>query len=142
MTEFNITDNIKIKIVKDLIEPYYIQDIETKIRGKRCWKVTGQTFETISKILVAFGGIISFSSGYYKYPLLSFLAGSVSTLSLATLQFSSFAYLENKRQSQELNSLLKILNIERIPIVETNIHNQNSAENIENIGTYEEKNEE
>jgi hypothetical protein len=115
---FKISDEVKIKIVHDLIEPFYLEDIKSLIRNKKCWKLSGQIFETVSKILVAVGGIVSFSSGYFNDPILSFFAGSISTLSLATLQFSSFAYMENKKQSQDLNVLLKKLNIDIIPILE------------------------
>lgn len=115
---FKIRDTIKIKIVHDLIEPFYVEDIKSMIRGKKCWKLSGQIFETVSKVLVAVGGIISFSSGYFNDPILSFLAGSISTLSLATLQFSSFAYMENKKQGQDLNVLLKKLNLDVIPVLE------------------------
>lgn len=115
---FKIRDNVKIKIVHELIEPFYLDDIESMIRGKKYWKLSGQIFETVSKVLVAIGGIMSFSSGYFDDPILSFLAGSISTLSLATLQFSSFAYVENKKQGQDLNVLLKKLNLDVIPILE------------------------
>lgn len=115
---FKIRDNVKIKIVHELIEPFYLNDIKSMIRGKKYWKLSGQIFETVSKVLVAIGGIMSFSSGYFNDPLLSFLAGSISTLSLATLQFSSFAYVENKKQGQDLNVLLKKLNLDVIPVLE------------------------
>ncbi len=110
-----VSENIKLQIVKELIEPMYINDVKNIIQGKKCWRLTGQIFETMSKILVAIGGIISFSSGYYNNPTLSFVAGSVSTVSLATLQFSSFSYGENKKQSSELNILLEKLEIDSIP---------------------------
>jgi len=113
--EKEISEDIKIQIVKELIEPMYVNDVKSTIQGKKCWRLTGQIFETMSKILVAIGGIISFSSGYYNNPTLSFVAGSVSTVSLATLQFSSFSYGENKKQSSELNVLLEKLNIDTIP---------------------------
>jgi len=115
---FKIRDSIKIKIVHDLIEPFYVDDITSMIRGKKYWKSSGQIFETVSKVLVAIGGIMSFSSGYFNDPILSFLAGSISTLSLATLQFSSFAYMENKKQGKDLNVLLKKLNLDVIPVLE------------------------
>lgn len=41
-------------------------------------------------------------------------------MSLATLQFSSFAYIENKKQGQDLNVLLKKLNLDVIPVLERN----------------------
>ena len=125
--DFKISNDVKIKIINEIIEPFYIHDISSKIRAKKCWKRTGQIFETSSKLLVAIGGIISFSSGYFQDPLLSFFAGAISTLSLATLQFSSFAYSENKKQGQELNILLKKLDIDTVPVVEQIQHRRLSS---------------
>ena len=114
-SDINIGENIKVHIVKEFIEPMYVRDVSNAIKTKKCWKVTGQIFETMSKVLVAIGGIISFSSGYYSNPTLAFAAGTVSTVSLAMLQFSSFSYGENKKQSSELNILLTKLDIDTIP---------------------------
>ena len=110
-----ISDDIKVKILNELIEPYYISDIDYIIKSKKCWKMTGQIFETTSKVLVAIGSILSFSTAYFDEPLLSFFAGTISTLSLAMLQFSSFSYSETKKQSKELNVLLEKLNLDTVP---------------------------
>lgn len=126
--DLKISNEIKLKIIHEIIEPFYIHDISSKIRNKKCWKRTGQIFETVSKVLVAVGGIISFSSGYFNDPLLSFFAGAISTLSLATLQFSSFAYSENKKQGQELNILLKKLDLDTVPIVEQQVNHNNNMQ--------------
>jgi len=66
--------------------------------------------------MVAVGGVLSFSSGYFNSPLLSFISGSVSTISLACLQFSSFSYIQNKKQSEQLNVLLKTLDLDIVPV--------------------------
>lgn len=116
--DHSISNEIKIKIVRELVEPSYIDDIKEILKGKKCWRITGQVFETISKIFVAVGSIMSFSSGYYNIPLLSFLSGSISTMSLAILQFSSFSYRENKKQGQELNTLLQKLKLDTMPVLE------------------------
>jgi hypothetical protein len=118
--ELKISDDIKLKILKTYIEPSYTDDVDNLIKGKKCWRISGQIFETISKIFVAVGGIISFSSGYFSYPVLGFVAGGISTVSLALLQFSSFSYSENKKQSQELNLILKKINVETLPVLERN----------------------
>ena len=115
LADIEVGENIKVQIMKDLIEPMYISDVKSAIKEKKCWKLTGQVFETLSKVLVAVGGIISFSSGYYSNPTLGFVAGSVSTVSLAMLQFSSFSYGQNKKQSSELNILLTKLDIDTVP---------------------------
>ena len=125
-SDLNISESLKVNIVKNLIEPSYKTEIEGMIKGKRCWKITGHIFETISKIFVALGCIFSFASGYYSNTELSFVAGCVSTVSLAMIQISTFAYKENKRQVYELNILLQKLNIDTIP--DTNIDTDKDSE--------------
>ena len=105
-------------IITELVEPYYKQAIKSTINGKRIWRLFGISLETVSKILVAVGGIFSFSAGYYHDDTLSFVSGSISCMSLAMLQLSSFSYKENKKQSQELNTLLKKLNLETVPLLD------------------------
>jgi hypothetical protein len=111
-----ISEATKIYIIEKLIEPSYKNDINSMIKGKTCWRKTGMTFETMSKLMVAVGGVLSFSSGYFNSPLLSFISGSVSTISLACLQFSSFSYIQNKKQSEQLNVLLKTLDLDIVPV--------------------------
>src|SRR6056300_974272 len=98
-----ISDDTRVYIIDELIEPYYKNVIKNTLSARQCWRKTGIAFETISKIMVAFGSIISFSAGVYDDPTLSFVSGSISCLRLAFLQFSSFSYKENKKQSEELN---------------------------------------
>jgi hypothetical protein len=112
-----VSEATKIYIIEKLIEPSYKNDIKTMIKGKKCWRITGMSFETMSKIMVATGGVLSFSSGYFNSQILSFISGSISTISLACLQFSSFSYIQNKKQSEELNILLKTLDLETVPIL-------------------------
>lgn len=112
-----ISDETKIYIVEQLIEPSYKNDIDNLINDKKCWKSTGITFETISKIMVAISGVFSFSSGYFQNPMLSFISGSIATLSLALLQFSGFSYSQNKKTGDDLNVLLKSLDLETIPVL-------------------------
>lgn len=123
----SVSIEIKNIIMKEHIEPSYINDIKHMIKGKKCWKLCGQVFETLSKIFVAIGCILSFSSGYYKNEQLSFLSGSISTISLAMLQFSSFSFKENKKQSQELNILLNKLGLDTMPVFDRNNDTQSGS---------------
>ena len=116
--KIEISDDTRIYIIDKLVEPYYKNIIKNTINGRLCWRKTGILFETISKIMVAFGSILSFSAGYYHDETLSFISGSISCLSLAFLQLSSFSYKENKKQSEELNILLKKLKLDTIPVFE------------------------
>ena len=120
MSQHKVSRALKAKILDEIIEPYYYADIDHVLSDKKCWRVTGSIFETISKILVSFGAILSFSSGYYNYATLSFISGATSTISLAFLQFSAFCYKEEKRNMNELNAMLKELNIEMVASFDDN----------------------
>ena len=102
-------------IVDTLVEPYYKDMVKTTINGKKWWRNLGISFETASKVMVALGGIFSFSAGYYHDDTLSFVSGSISCMSLAFLQIASFSYKENKKQGDELNILLKKLKLDTVP---------------------------
>lgn len=131
---YGVREEVKLKIMEEMIEKSYVYDVESLVLGRRRWKKTGQAFETMSKILVAVGGIISFSSGYFDVSALSFLSGSISVISIAFLQFSSFCYIENKKQANELNVILKRLGLETIPElsrdVDANVLMKQSPNNI------------
>ena len=116
--QYEISDELKRQIVKEHVEPSYIKEVQSSIRDKTCWKKSSHILQTISKVLVAVGCILSFSSGYYGNQVLSFLAGSLSTVSLALLQFASYSYGEYKKQGQELNIILQKLKIDTVPIME------------------------
>ena len=61
------------------------------------------------------GSILSFASGVYINTNYSFIAGSISTLSVVCLQFSSFCYRESKKSTDDLNTLLRKLKLDTIP---------------------------
>lgn len=113
--KIDIDDATRKYIIDELVEPYYKKTVSNTIHGKTCWRKTGITFETMSKVMIALGSIMSFSAGYYHDDTLSFISGSISCLSLACLQFSSFSYKENKKQGDELNVLLKKLKLDTVP---------------------------
>ena len=111
---FQISDELKKDILVNLVEPTYKSDIKINLNLKKKFKFFGLTFETLSKLFVGFSSIASFAAGIYKYEIISFVAGTTSVISLVLLQYSSFSYHESKKISNELNSMLKKLNIESI----------------------------
>jgi len=113
--KIEISDVTRENIVNKLIEPYYMDMIKTTIGGNKLWRTLGISLETSSKLMVALGGIFSFSAGFYHDDTLSFVSGSISCMSLALLQVASFSYKENKKQGEELNILLKKLNLDTVP---------------------------
>ena len=111
---YSVSNNVRKEILAD-IEKGFAYDVKEGLRDRTCYNTAGKAFETLSKIFIAFGGILSFSSGYYSNPHLAFAAGSVSTISLACLQFSSFCYKESKKNQENVNSILTELNIQTLP---------------------------
>ena len=128
MKSFDISENLKNDILLTLIEPNYKNDIIENLKLRKKFKQYGLFFETLSKFFVGVSSVMSFSSGIYKYQIMSFLAGTTSVLSLVLLQYSSFSYRESKKLSNELNSILKKLNITTI-----NIDNGSIADSLDNI---------
>lgn len=124
-----VSEKTKTKIVAELIEPLYVNDVKGAITSIKCWKTTSRVFETISKILVAGSGIVSFASGYFGYPVLGFISGSISTVSVAMLQFATYASRENKKTTEELNILLDKLDIERVPVIDNTSSHCDSPRN-------------
>jgi membrane protein DedA with SNARE-associated domain len=111
---FNVSNEIKEEILKNLIEPSYRHDLSTNLKLKNYFKRIGFIFESLSKFFVGVSSVLSFSSGIYKYQVLSFLAGTTSVVSLILLQYSSYAYKESKKVTIEINKVLSKLHIETI----------------------------
>lgn len=111
-----IGDLLKEQILKQLVEPSYYTDVNETLRGRKCWRVSGHVFESVSKILLAVSSVLSFAAGVYDDKLLSFIAGTLSTTSLACFQFSLYSMRMHKKNSLELNQLLEKIDIEGVPI--------------------------
>jgi hypothetical protein len=111
-----IGELLKEEILKNLVEPSYYSDVNETIKGRKCWRVSGHVFESFSKILLAVASVLSFAAGVYDDKILSFVAGTLSTSSLACFQFSLYSIRMHKKNSLELNQLLEKLDIETVPI--------------------------
>jgi hypothetical protein len=107
--------NFKEHITINLIQPNYVNEIQSSIKGRTRWRSVGMFFETASKLLLGIGSVLSFASGVYNNQNMSFISGSITTLSLVCLQYSSFSYKESKESTTELNILLQKLHLDTIP---------------------------
>ena len=128
MKNFEVSESLKNDILVNLVEPQYKKDIIRNLELRKKFKNYGLLFETLSKFFVGVSSVTSFSSGIYKYQILSFIAGTASVISLVLLQYSSFSYRESKKLSLELNETLKKLNISTL-----NIENISLSESLDNI---------
>ena len=115
MTDAKTDMNFKEHITLNLIQPNYVNEIQTSIKGRTRWRSVGMFFETASKLFLGIGSVLSFASGVYNNQNMSFISGSITTLSLVCLQYSSFSYKESKESTTELNILLQKLQLDTIP---------------------------
>jgi hypothetical protein len=127
----------KEQIIKEYIEPSYVYDVKDTIHARRRWRHFGHIFETSSKVCLAASGIFSFSSGYFENSFHSFLAGTCSTLSLASLQFASYCFRQSNKNTEELNTILTTIGIQPIP--DLNLEEQKDDKT--NTETHIEKND-
>jgi hypothetical protein len=122
------------KIKLEIIEPTYRTEIIEFINSRRRWRSSGIIFQTCSKLCLGVGSILSFSSGIYLEYNLNFYAGTITTLALIALQFSSFSFRESKLATKELNILLKTLKIEDMPDVLSSVKIEDNSK-IDNTET-------
>lgn len=119
------TTDFKSHIVNNIIKPNYIVEIQDSTENRMMWKKRGMRLETCSKFFIGLGGIISFSSGFYNYPTLSFISGAISTVSLVLLQYANFSYKESKKATSDLNILLDNIGIKKVPELNTTTQDNN-----------------
>ncbi len=100
------------------INETYNHDIEENISERsRCRKL-GHICEGISQILALGGTILAFAAGFYDNKTLSFIAGSLGSLSLATTKTAAFALKESNERTTALNTILKKIHITGIPEIQ------------------------
>ena len=103
------------KKIQEKINITYEKDVDDSIAARYTCRKTGHILEVISQILSLGSTILAFSAGFYDIKLLSFIAGCLGSLSLATLKTSAFALNESKERTASLNKLLTQLNLGTIP---------------------------
>lgn len=107
-----------------LIQPNYLQEITSFLNGRGRWRTIGMIMETSSKIMLGAGSVLSFASSVYTDQRMSFISGTLSTLSLVCLQFASYSFHESKRSTEHLNVLLQSIEVGPLPeIVDMERHN-------------------
>jgi hypothetical protein len=121
------------QITTSILQPNYINEISEFIKGRTRWRTIGLTFETVSKLLMGAGSILSFASGVYSNTNYSFIAGSISTLSVVSLQFATFCYKESKQSTDDLNTLLRKLQLDTIPDLNVSLNDIDDSKQKEKI---------
>jgi hypothetical protein len=103
------------KIMKELIEPTYYNEVKSYLSSRYRWKNIGDICEVFGKIFAGCSSVLAFSSGVFKIDILSFLAGCFGIIALIFMQFSSYSMKESKERTDEINIMLNKLGISEIP---------------------------
>ena len=112
------------KIIKELIEPSYYDEIKSSVHGKKCWKNTGDIFETVAKILTGLAAIFAFAAGSFNLGYLSFISGCLNAIGLVMMGFAAYSTKESSERTAQVNKILRHLKMETIvDISDSNIEN-------------------
>jgi hypothetical protein len=110
----HIADSISSDLFKEFIIPLYRKDLKDLTTWRYKWRKIANYCEAGSKVLVALSTIITFAAGSYANTDLIFVGGSTNTIALSLLLFSSYATKESSERTEELNSVLRKLQVEEV----------------------------
>lgn len=111
----DVSEEMREKIRKDLIETAYYNDVKYNIGSKSRWKCTADVTETLAHIIIAVGIMLAFAAGFFNIQMLSFISGSMNTASLVFLRFSSYAMRESRERTYQVNRLIEKLGYDDFP---------------------------
>lgn len=103
------------KIVKELVEPAYYDDVKYNINSRNRWKKISDITSAFSQILFGISIIMSFAVGFFDINMLSFISGSIGVSAMVVMKISSYAMNESRERTNQINIILKKLNISEIP---------------------------
>ena len=113
------------RIKTELVEKSYFNDIKYNIRSRSRWKIMGDVCEVLAYLCMGLAGIFAFAAGFFGQRILSFVAGCLSIAAPLFLKFSSRAMAESTERTNQVNCLLKALDIDTIPDIVIDSANNN-----------------
>lgn len=110
----------------EIIQPNYMEEVNTYIHCRTRWHTVGILTETVSKLMICASTILSFASNNCGDLKLNFYAGSLSTVSMCCFQFAQFSFRESKKATENLNKILHKLHMKTLPQINTSPHTENT----------------
>lgn len=105
--------------VREMVASMYKGEVRSMIRWRDVWKKFGDACEAVSKGLTGIGAVLAFASSANRTPktsdILSFSAGTVGTLGLVLLAYSSYAIRESRQRTVEINHVLDTIGVTPLP---------------------------
>jgi hypothetical protein len=131
------------EIQVDIIQPSIREEISSFLQSRIRWRTIGIYMETTSKIMLGTTSILAFATSIYPCnSYLSFIAGTVSTMSLVSLQFANYSFRESKLSTENLNVLLSKMKGETLPELNGSVLKESPLGSLKNNKTSCETNKE
>jgi hypothetical protein len=109
-------NTVRDKIVKELVVPNYYTDIKCILLSRKRLRHAANMSELLSKGCTASATVVAFAAGVYpEVSYLSFLAGVIGSISMASQILSGYFSSEQKERTNQANTILKTLGIDSIP---------------------------
>lgn len=99
--------NFRRKIVLEILQPEYENDIRETLRLRNCWSKTSNVFFTISSVLMGITSLLSFANGQFKAGYLNYIAGCIGILAILCERFGTYSRTNDHNTTLKVNEILK-----------------------------------
>ena len=95
------------EFIENLVSYSYKRDVSDTVYGRFSWRKWSNAGEAASKILAGASTMLACAAGVYSSDSLSFVAGSLGTISLVCMTLSAYAAKESRERTDQLNAVLE-----------------------------------
>ena len=93
-------------IFADVIAPAFRAEVEDLSAWRHRWRKAANFFEALAIAVGVLSTVLAFAAGFFRVPLLSFVAGLLMAVSTGLLTYSKFGNHESSERTASLNRLL------------------------------------
>ena len=112
------THKLRKFIVSSILQPTYVEDIRDVLKGRYRWRKVAMITYIMHVVIAFVASALMFYSAYDNSPLIGLIAGIVNLLGTAFVSFSQVAKNESKRQTHQVNEILRQLGIDGVPDID------------------------
>lgn len=127
-----ITDQAFQEECAKRVEPALLEDIDDMISGRVRWRKVSAVSEVLGKGISIIATILAYSSASELTAgnlsrALAFASGACGTVSVMLVSFSQYARRESLERTRAMNSVLKKVNVQKIPDIMESIDVQGDS---------------
>ena len=113
------THKLKKFIVASIVQPAYVEDIRDILVGRYRWRKISMALFIMALILTSAATVLTFAVAYQNTSWLGLIAGCINVLGGVFSHLSLLTKGESKRLTGQANEILKQLDIDGVPDIET-----------------------